>query len=260
MSTILILSALTVLIYMTCLFFLANALEDNSIVDIGWGIGFILLAGVNLATSSQLSSRQLIISGLFLLWGLRLAVHVWMRNRGRGEDFRYKAWREKWQPYFAIKAYTRIFLLQGAMLLLIGSPVVLARIFPGSADIMALDVAGGVVWLVGFFFETLGDYQLLAFKRNPAHKGKIMTSGLWKYTRHPNYFGEVTMWWGIFLITIAAGAGWWALISPVFITVLILFVSGVPMLEKKYAGNPEFADYKKRTSVFFPWPPRQTLS
>lgn len=253
---ILALSVLLVVIFMTSLFFLSNALEDNSIVDIGWGVGFILLGIINLVTAPSPTTRQLIITGLITLWGVRLAVHILMRNRGRGEDFRYKTWREKWQPFFLVKSYTRIYLLQGAMMLLVGSPVILARMYGTTTDMDILDTAGGVVWLVGFLFETIGDYQLLKFKQDPLHQGKIITSGLWKYTRHPNYFGEVVMWWGISLLVIGTGAGWWSLISPVFITVLILFVSGVPMLERKYADSPQFAEYKRKTSVFIPWFPK----
>jgi steroid 5-alpha reductase family enzyme len=244
-------SVVVVLIYMLGLFVAAMIKKDNSIADIAWGLGFVVIAGVNLCIRQTSSGRQLLITGVMMIWAFRLAGHILVRNKGRGEDFRYAQWREEWGKNIIIKTLLNVFLLQGLLMVIIAYPVILVH-STAQPPLNFLDVAGFVIWLIGFFFESVGDYQLLKFKKERSNRGNILTSGVWKYTRHPNYFGEVTIWWGIFMIALSAPYGLTALISPMVITFLLLKVSGVPMLEKKYHGNPEFMEYARKTSRFIP--------
>jgi len=251
-------AALAVFLYMTTVFAVALLRKDNSIVDIAWGPGFIIVALLTFFLEEGFEARHVLISGLVLVWGMRLALHIYLRNRGRGEDFRYAKWRREWGKWVVPRSFFQIFMLQGVFLILIALPIILVN---GSSEegLNLLDAAGAVPWFVGFFFEAVGDSQLSRFKKNPENRGRIMTDGLWKYTRHPNYFGEAAMWWGIFLIALSVRNGWAAVISPLTITFLLLKVSGVAMLEKKYAGNSEFAAYARRTSAFFPWFPKKQV-
>jgi steroid 5-alpha reductase family enzyme len=252
----LIASALAVLVYMTGIFLLALRRKDNSIVDIGWGLGFVLVALLMLLRSGTLSVRHLLVAALVTVWGLRLSIHLYFRKRGQGEDFRYAQWRRSWGRWFVLRSYFQVFILQGVFLMVIALPIILV-IRSAAGPFTAWDAAGFLVWVLGFVFETAGDAQMERFRADPANKGRIITSGLWRFTRHPNYFGEAAMWWGIFLIGLAVPRGWLGVASPLLITFLLVKVSGVPMLEKKYAGNPEFAAYARRTSVFIPWFPKR---
>jgi steroid 5-alpha reductase family enzyme len=256
MGEILVAAAIAVFLYMTAVFAAALLVRDNSIVDIAWGPGFILVGLLTLLIGKRFEPRQLLVTTLVTIWGLRLAIHIFRRKRGRGEDFRYANWRRDWGRWFVPRSYLQIFMLQGIFLLIISYGVILVN---GSASraLWALDLAGAAVWAAGFFFEAVGDAQLEKFKRRPENKDRIMTAGLWRLTRHPNYFGESAMWWGMFLLTLSAPSGWTTVVSPLLITFLLLRVSGVTMLEKKYAGNSEFAAYARRTSAFFPLPPKR---
>jgi steroid 5-alpha reductase family enzyme len=253
---ILLWTAAAVFLYMTVLFLLALWRRDNSIVDIGWGPGFILVAVLTLLWRGAIDWRPLLVTALVLIWGLRLGIHIYLRKRGKPEDFRYAAWRRAWGRSFALRSFFQIFMLQGFFLLLIAWPVWLTNLSP-ARPLTILDAAGALVWLMGFVLEMASDAQMERFRRDPAHRGRIMTGGLWQYSRHPNYFGESVQWWGLFLIALSGPAGWSAAASPLFITFLLLKVSGVPLLERRYAGNPEFVAYARRTSVFIPWFPRR---
>jgi steroid 5-alpha reductase family enzyme len=225
---------------MTLWYGLAVLKKRNDIADIAWGLGFILVTGVCfiLSPSVKLAVSLLLIS----LWGIRLASHIYTRNKNKKEDARYEQWKQN--------AYTKVFITQGLFMWLICWPVL------GSTNNFAWpNIIGVLVWLVGFYFEATADKQLKEFIKNPNNKGKIMQNGLWAYSRHPNYFGEVTMWWGIWLLNL--NSNWWTIIGPLTITFLITKVSGVPLLEKKYSGNVEFENYKKRVSVFIPWTPKK---
>lgn len=246
-------SFLLILTYALFWFVISLLKKRNDLADIAWGLGYIVLSTF-LIWFNGWSARLGLMLILVTLWGLRLATHIYWRNRGKKEDFRYKKWRQEWK-YFYLRSFFQVYFLQGILLLLIASPIILTSAAPGG-PLHWLDWGGVGIWSLGFFFEAVGDYQLSQFKKNPENKGKVMRSGLWQYTRHPNYFGEVTLWWGIFLIGLSSGYGWWGIIGPLTITFLILKVSGIPMLEKKYEGNKDFEDYKKRTSVFFPWFPK----
>jgi steroid 5-alpha reductase family enzyme len=255
----LLFSALAVFLYMTLLFAISMAKKDNSIADIGWGVGFVLVSFLTLFLERGFEIRHVLVTGLVLIWGIRLAVHILMRNKGKGEDFRYAKWRKEWGKYFVLRSYLQVFMLQGLLMLVVSYEIILVNSSVKSG-LNILDILGVMVWLFGFLFETVGDFQLLKFKRDKNNRGKIMTSGLWRYTRHPNYFGEATMWWGLFLIALSVAHGWTALISPLVITVMLLRVSGVTLLEKKYKGNKEFEEYAKRTSSFIPWFPKKNQS
>jgi len=256
MTSLLVTAAIVVLIYMVGLFILAQVLNNNSIVDIGWGFGFIVVVVALFIRSPRLYPAKLLLMALILGWGLRLSIHIFLRNAGKPEDFRYAKMRQDWGKDFLVKSFFLIFMLQGVLMLAVSFPA--AVLFSSPArPLNALDMSGAFLFLVGFLFETIGDGQLDAHIRNPENKGKLMTRGLWSITRHPNYFGEATLWWGIGLIALSSAKGWAALISPVVITSLLLFVSGVPLLEKKYAGRPDWEAYKKRTSMFFPWFPKK---
>ena len=248
--------AILVAAYMTGWFAFALIRKDNSIADIAWGLGFVLVAIVTFLRRGSLFV-PLLVTTLVVVWGLRLALHILLRNRKRGEDPRYAEWRRMWGRSFVWRSYLQVFLLQGFFLLVISSPVILVnsdRTYP--YEHAGLVLAGLLVWCVGFFFEAVGDAQLARFKKDPGNKGKIMDRGLWRYTRHPNYFGESLMWWGIFLVGLEVPHGWVTVVSPVLITFLLVRVSGIPLLEKRYAGNPAFQAYARRTSAFVPWLPK----
>ena len=247
---------LTLLLYYVILFVVAQVIHNNSIVDIAWGAGFVLMAWVSFLLGDNNPVGTLIVV-LITIWGLRLSWHIGKRNIGRPEDPRYVAMREGWGDRFPLlKAFGQVFLLQGFLMFLIGSPVLLTHRF-WAPRLTLLSWLGLAVWIGGFLFESVGDAQLRAFLRKPENRGHIIRSGLWRYTRHPNYFGESTRWWGIFLIALTSVPLWMAVVSPVVITWLLVFVSGVPLTEKSFEGNEEFAAYARVTSRFFPWFPRR---
>jgi len=254
MSGLFFITTGAILVYMTGWFLVAQLKGRNDIADVAWGLGFIVAAAVSLLAAGLYPPRGVLVSALVLVWGVRLAVHIRARHRGRGEDRRYRQWREEWGRWFVVRSFFQVFILQGLLLVVVAVPIIYAN---GSASVPfgLLDLAGMLVWLTGFGFEALGDWQLLRFLRDPANQGQLMTTGLWRYTRHPNYFGEVTLWWGVWLIVLSVPGGWLTVIGPLTITLLILKVSGIPMLEKGYEGRADFAAYKRRTSAFFPLPP-----
>ncbi|MBE0603036.1 MAG: DUF1295 domain-containing protein [Deltaproteobacteria bacterium] len=255
MTRIFLLSAWAVLLYMTGWFVAALLRKRNDVADIAWGPGFFLAGLVSLFAAGEYAPRGLLVTGLVAIWAVRLALHIFLRNLGKGEDPRYRKWREEWGRWFLLRSFLQVFLLQGALLLLVATPLIFVNASPAS-PLSWIDALGALVWLAGFLFEAVGDLELSRFLADPANRGKLMTGGLWRYTRHPNYFGEVTLWWGIWLIAAAVPGGWATVIGPLTITFLILKVSGIPMLEERYEGRADFQEYKRRTSAFFPLPPR----
>ncbi|HWR72638.1 MAG TPA: DUF1295 domain-containing protein [Nitrospirota bacterium] len=248
-------AAAAVLLYMLLWFAASLVLKRNDVADIAWGGGFIVAAMAAQLSRGAATDRAVLVVVLVIIWGLRLALHIGLRNLGKGEDARYRKWREEWGKYVALRSFFQIYILQGVLLLVISLPVIRVITAPDTS-LTFIDYLGSVVWLIAFLFEAISDWQLLQFKKNPLSRGKVITTGLWRYSRHPNYFGEVTLWWGVFLLALAAPGGWMTIIGPITITGLILGVSGIPMLEKKYEGNAEFDEYKRRTSAFFPLPPK----
>lgn len=252
MQTILLDSAIGITVFILVVCVIAQVIKDNSIVDIAWGIGFILAAGIAFTESGNFYLQNTLVNSLVVVWGIRLSAYIFIRHRGKGEDYRYKEMRESWGKNAVLMALLKVFLPQAIVMYILAFPVLMVNISPHN-EIQITDIAGTLIWFIGFFFEAVGDAQMYAFKKNPENKGKVMRYGLWKYTRHPNYFGEATMWWGIFLIAIPSGYWYLSLLSPVVITLLIIKVTGVELLEKKYKSNPEYQFYINSTSSFFPW-------
>jgi steroid 5-alpha reductase family enzyme len=243
--------------FMAVLWLVSLALRNSSIVDVAWGPSFLLQAAVYLnLTPHGWEPRKLLLLALVAIWSGRLALHVATRNAGRGEDYRYAAWRAEAGAAWWWRSFFKVFLLQGLLSWFIGMPLLAAQA-GGAASWTPLDALGVTVWGIGFVFEAGGDWQLRAFLGDPANKGRSMTRGLWRYTRHPNYFGDATQWWGFFAIAAAAG-GWWSVASPVAMTFLIWRVSGVGMLEQTIAQRrPDYAQYMRTTSAFIPWFPKE---
>ncbi len=247
---------LVLFVYMSLWFIFSLIKKRNDVADVAWGLGFVLMTWTSFFLNGDFGARGLLVGVLVSIWGLRLAWHIHARNHGKTEDYRYLAWRKEWGKWFYLRSYFQVYILQGVLLFLIAVPLFIINKNVG-VELGLLDFAGVMVWIIGFCFESVGDAQLAKFISDPTNKGKLMKSGLWAYTRHPNYFGEVTQWWGIWLVALSVTNGWFGIIGPITITFLILKVSGVPMLEKKMAENPDFAEYKRQTSVFIPMLPRK---
>lgn len=253
-SEYLFLSAKIIFVFMNMMFVIAQFKKDNSIVDIGWGLGFLCVTiGLLFAHGSQ-TLVQLSFLAMIALWSLRLAGYIFKRNRGTGEDYRYAAWRKEWGRNVVWRAYLQVFMLQGLIMLIVLSPAY-ALFSLQHADLEIQHMIGMVLWSIGFYFEAVGDAQMMRFKANPNNKGKVMDQGLWRYTRHPNYFGEALLWWGFGVFSLSTELWWLSLIGPALITFFLLKVSGVAMLERKYAGNTKYAEYQRTTNAFLPWFP-----
>jgi steroid 5-alpha reductase family enzyme len=254
MSPIISYAALLLAMFMSCMFIVGLRLRDNSLIDIAYGPAFLFACwgAWYFSEEAALHFRPLLLLGLITLWGLRLGLHIGLRHRGQGEDFRYRKFREDWGDSIVWRSFLQIYMLQGTVVLVVASPILLTIDAPGGSWAWS-DLLGVLLFFLGFFFEAVSDWQLSVFKKGGANKGKIIMHGLWRYSRHPNYFGEATLWWGIFFIGLASPLGLYGLISPLTIAFLLLKVSGIPMLEVKYQGNPDFEAYKLRTNAFFPW-------
>jgi steroid 5-alpha reductase family enzyme len=241
---------------MVAVWLLSIALRDASIVDIVWGLGFVVIAVVGYLRGEGFDGRRALLTVLTAAWGLRLALHLLVRNWGAGEDYRYRAMRRRWGPRFPLISLVTVFALQGVIMWVVSLPVQAAQVAPTPDTLTWVDAVGVAVWAVGLTFEVVGDWQLRRFKADPANKGKVMDRGLWRYTRHPNYFGDATTWWGLGIIAVAAGA-WWSLVGPLVMTVFLMRVSGVPMLERRLTRTrPGYEEYARRTSAFVPLPPK----
>ncbi len=256
--TLYLLVGAVILSLMFVLWLLSLALRNSSIVDIFWGTGFVIVAwAAFLLTPDGFLPRKLLLAGLVTVWGLRLSIHILRRNWGKPEDFRYAKWREESGPSWWWYSFLKVFLLQGVLLWVISAPLVAAQAASLPARLGLLDALGLVVWIVGFFFETAGDAQLERFKSDPSNRGRLLTTGVWRFTRHPNYFGDAAQWWGYFLIAGSAGA-WWTVFSPMLMTLLLMRVSGVALLEKTLIETkPGYREYARATSAFVPWFPRR---
>lgn len=243
---------------MSVLFVLGLLFKNNGTADVGYGIGFIV---VSLSALLQIDSPtvfQVVLFGVVCVWAIRLASRIYFKNKGKEEDFRYKAWREEWGKTFVLRSFLQIYMLQGLVIAVVASPVLLSFVYPNAVPQTFVFVAGIALWIVGFLFESIADHQLDTFLRNPQNKGSIMQRGLWHYSRHPNYFGESMMWFGIaFCGASLSAVPIVGFISPLLITFLLLKVSGVPMLEKRWEGNTQWEEYKKKTSVFVPFFPKK---
>ena len=243
---------------MLTLWLVSLPLRNASIVDVFWGVGFVVIVWVTFFAAGSMSPRSLLICVLTSLWGLRLAGYLAWRNLGKGEDYRYGAMRERFGRRFPLISLFVVFWLQGLIMWLVAFPIQTAHF--GAAPLGWIDAIGASVWAVGWLFESIGDLQLARFKADPVNRGKVMDRGLWRYTRHPNYFGDFLVWWGLYCIA-AVGGAWWTIFSPILMSVLLIRVSGVTLLEHSLKKNrPGYVDYVARTSPFFPWPPKRTDS
>lgn len=245
-----------ILALMVLLWLVSLRLKNSSIVDIFWGTGFVIAGWAYfLLTPDGFFPRKVLIMTLVTIWGLRLSLYILRRNWGKPEDFRYQVWRKEAGQAWWWRSFFKVFLLQGFLLWIISIPLLAAQYPQLPVHLTFLDYLGALLWLIGFFFESTGDYQLARFKADPANKGKVMDKGVWRYTRHPNYFGDSAQWWGYYLIALAAG-GWWSIFSPVLMTLLLLRVSGVALLEKTLETKPGYKEYIEKTSPFIPWFPK----
>ena len=248
----------TLAVVLTTLFvlwLLSVAKRDASIIDPFWGTGFVLVVWTAFALNRHESLRSLLLAVLTTIWGARLSLFLLCRNWGHGEDRRYQAMRVQHGQRFWWVSLISVYLLQGIIWWFVALPIQAAVVTASAAPLSWLDAIGVALWATGVFFETVGDWQLARFKADPANAGRVMDRGLWRLTRHPNYFGDFCVWWGVFLIAASSGA-WWTVLSPLVMSVLLLKVSGVTLLEKTITERrPEYAAYQARTNAFFPGPP-----
>lgn len=228
--------------------------KDVSFVDSLWSLFFLIAAIVFAVAAQPLSARATLVLALVAIWASRLSIYITARNWGQPEDYRYQSIRANNEPGFAFKSLYIVFGLQGVLAWLVAMPLLPA--ITSDASLSALDAVAALLWVIGFVFEAGGDYQLSRFKARVDSKGKVLNTGLWRYTRHPNYFGDFCIWWSFYLFAVATG-GWWTIASPILMSILLLKVSGVAMLENTITERrPEYADYIRRTNAFFPGPPR----
>lgn len=250
-------SALLVIIsMMTLLWIISIFIKNVSIVDLFWGFGFVLTNVVYYLFSDGFDLRKNILLVMVTLWGMRLSIYLAWRNIGKGEDFRYREFRKKYgeNRYWWI-SYFQTFLLQGILMWLISAPLLGAQFYENTNSLSWIDYSAILIWVIGIIFEAGGDFQLAKFKLNTANKGKVLNTGLWRYTRHPNYFGDSAIWWAYALFCLASGS-YFPMFGSVLMTGLIIKVSGVALLEKSLkTQKPQYAEYIKKTSSFFPWFP-----
>jgi steroid 5-alpha reductase family enzyme len=266
-------AALSLLIYLIVAFIVGTIKKNNGIMDIFYGPGYFIVTLTsfitNLILTETTSLLKIVVTILVLIWAIRLASYVYIRNHGKPEDYRYVAMRERWKTNIVLKSLLRIYLFQGLVIFIVDIPswfviiseppsVVEGSFATGAEYFFILTLLlGTFIWVVGFLFETIGDWSLYHFLQNPENKGRVMDKGVWKYTQHPNYFGEVTQWWGLYVIAIGVPFGFITFFGPAYITFMIIKVSGVRLLDKRFEGNNEYAAYKRRTPKFFPWLPKK---
>lgn len=256
-ADVLLANATVIAIAVLSLWVVSLVVRNASIVDIFWGFGFVLVAWTSFAIADGAFDRQVLLAVLTTIWGLRLTAYLAWRNLGKGEDYRYVAMRQRWGKRFPLVSLGTVFVLQGTLMWLVSLPIQVGQVPQSPDGLIWLDIIGIVFWGTGIFFESVGDIQLARFKRNPANVGRVMDQGLWRYTRHPNYFGDFMVWWGIYLIAAESGAGAWGFVGPVLMTILLVKVSGAGLLEKDIGQRrPGYAEYVRRTSGFLPRPPR----
>jgi len=257
LGTVMARSGAALTVAMALLWLLSLRLRNASIVDPFWGSGYVMVAWVSALGTTGAEPRRAVVLALVTIWGLRLSVHLLRRNAGHGEDPRYRAMRRGHGARFWWVSLFTVFAFQGILLWVISLPLQVAIVAQGPAGLGPLDLLGIAFWAVGFVFEAVGDRQLARFRANPASRGRVLDTGLWRYTRHPNYFGDAAQWWGFGLLALSAGA-WWVLISPALMNLFLLKVSGVALLEKDIAERrPGYREYVERTSAFLPWFPKE---
>jgi steroid 5-alpha reductase family enzyme len=255
MSEVLLLNACAVAGLMLTVWLISLPLKDVSIVDIAWGLGFVLITWTTFLAGTP-SESDLLLPLLATVWGLRLSGYLVWRNIGKPEDYRYREMRNHRPRSFPMRSLLTIFALQGVLMWIIALP--LQTVHSSGNASFVLTLIGVLLWVTGFVFESVGDWQLARFKADPGNSGRVMDRGLWRYTRHPNYFGDFLVWWGFYSLALASGAAWWSIVGPIIMSVLLIRVSGVTLLEKSLKRRKRgYTDYVSRTNAFFPWWPRQ---
>ncbi|MGA1648784.1 MAG: DUF1295 domain-containing protein [Ilumatobacteraceae bacterium] len=250
-------SAVAIAVLMVSTWLLSVIVKNASIVDIVWGLGFVVVAWVSRLVGDGDDARQWLLTVMTSGWGLRLGAYLFWRNTGHGEDYRYRAMRKHWGPRFPVISLVTVFGLQGALMWIVSLGVQLGQ-DDASPSVGAIAYIGIAVYLVGLFFEVVGDAQLARFKADPESAGKVMDRGLWRYTRHPNYFGDACVWWGLALVAAETGSGAWGLLGALVMTILLRRVSGVTLLERSLRKRREgYEQYIARTSPFLPRPPKK---
>ncbi|MFP4321088.1 MAG: DUF1295 domain-containing protein [Anaerolineales bacterium] len=248
------------MVVMVVLWVISLVLKDSSIVDPMWGMLFVVAAFTYFLLAEQgWQTRQWLILALVTIWGVRLSAYLAWRNLGKGEDYRYQEMRANNEGIWWLRSLFQVFILQGLIAWVVSISLLAAMWGTSPEAFTIFDVLGVVLWIIGFFFEAVGDWQMARFKANPENKGKVLDTGVWRYTRHPNYFGDSAQWWGFWLIALAAG-GWWTVFSPIIMTFLLVRVSGVALLEKNLKKKDKYSDYIERTSAFIPMPPKKKSS
>jgi steroid 5-alpha reductase family enzyme len=249
---------LIIMIFMTIIWLISVKIKNASIVDIFWGFGFVLTAGFYFINTGDHDIRKILIVTFVTIWGMRLSAYITLRNKGKGEDFRYQNFRKSYgeNRYWWI-SFFQVFLLQGTLMWIISVPLLGAQFYSDGKPLNFFDYLGITTWLIGFIFEAGGDYQLARFKSDPANKGKVLNKGFWRYTRHPNYFGDAAVWWGYGLICLGSGS-YIPVLGSIIMTVLIIKISGVALLEKSlHEQKPQYKEYVEKTSSFIPWFPKR---
>jgi steroid 5-alpha reductase family enzyme len=242
---------------MVLLWILSLRLRDVSIIDIAWGGAGAIIAILTFLNTDGTLSRRVLLTSLTVIWGVRLALHIGIRKWGKPEDFRYAAFRAEHGETWPLRSLFTVFLLQAFLIWIVTMPVQVGQFWPTPAGLTPLEWVGAAIWAEGFLWQAVADFQLTRFLADPANAGTVLDRGLWRYSRHPNYFGETLMWWGIFLIAVVTPKGWLTALSPVLITYLLTKKSGVPLLEESLMDRREgYREYVRRTNAFFPWPPR----
>jgi steroid 5-alpha reductase family enzyme len=250
-------SAAAIAVLMVGTWLLSLPLKNVSIVDIVWGLGFVLVAWVSYVVGDGTASRRLLLAVMVTLWGGRLAIYLFLRNHGKGEDPRYVAMRNRRGDAFAVQSLWIVFGLQGVLMLLVSLPVQVGAVPDLPTSLGPVELVGVILWAIGLFFEAVGDLQLARFLRDDANAGQVMDQGLWRYTRHPNYFGDFCVWWGIWIVSAATGVGLFAVVGPIVMTFFLIRVSGVAMLERSIGKRrPGYDEYIATTNAFFPGPPK----
>lgn len=254
-SSIFIHGALLILAYLTAMLVIIHIKQDRSIGNFTWGGMVLLIALYTFFTTSSYLPRQIVATVLIVAWCTRLATYVYLRYR-KGADPRYVEWANQKGWWAIVFNFGWIFILNGFMGCVMSAPIVAinTQLTPRFGW---LDGEFLLLWLIGFYWESVSDYQLYVFRKDASNKGKVLSTGLWRYSRHPNYFGEIVMWWAVYFLALAVPYGYLTIIAPAAITTTLLFVTGIPWLEKAMANNPAYQEYKKRTSVLIPWFPKK---
>jgi steroid 5-alpha reductase family enzyme len=258
LTKILVLNLTTVIAMMVFGWLISLKYRNVTVVDSLWGLGFVLIAWITMILSDGFLVRKTLIAVLVTFWGLRLSFYLSWRNWGKGEDPRYGLWRAESGDKFWIVSLFKVFILQALFMWCISLAPQIGQASQAPQYLTWFDAVGVIVWTAGFLFESIGDWQLARFKSIPENKGKVMDRGLWAYSRHPNYFGEFLVWWGLFLVTVATPGSWWTIFSPIIVTAVLLKITGIPLTEKVItATRPGYSEYVRRTNAFIPWVPQR---